>query len=105
MFGLHNLVHFYHDCFDWPNGVVIGNLLASMLWVPVQWFGIHVRLAAHHAEVHKHLDDQDEFILKKFDDQDALILDKFAAQDAVLAEIRDLLHRPGPGLLPDDESL
>lgn len=89
----HNLLHFYHDCFDWPTGVVIGNLLASLLWVPVQWIGIRIRLAAHHAEVHDRLDAQDEYMRVRLD-----------AQDAVMDEIRSLLRRSQPDLLPPDAS-
>jgi len=84
----HHLVQFYHDCFDWPSGVVIGNLLASLLWVPVQWLGIHARLAAHRAAMHDRLDEQDKYILARFD-----------AQDAVLGEIRDLLRSSDADLL------
>ena len=88
----HNVLHFYHDCFDWPNGIVIGNLLASVLWVPVQWFGVKVRLAAHHAEVHARLDDQDSYIRERFDAQDEFMRQRLDAQDAVMNEIKSLLR-------------
>jgi hypothetical protein len=82
MFTLwHNLLSFYHDCFDWPTGVVVGNLLASVLWVPVQWFGVKVRLAAHHKEVHDRLDAQDDYIRDRLD-----------AQDRSLDEIKNILR-------------
>lgn len=42
--------------FGWPAGIVLGNLLASIAWVPVQWAGVHLRLESHLREVRALLD-------------------------------------------------
>lgn len=55
--------------FAWPAGIVLGNLLANVCWLPIQWLGLHLKLKQHHDDTHGHLD----------------------TQDALLAEIRDLL--------------
>jgi len=31
-------VHILWVLFDWPNGIVVGNLIASMLWALPTWF-------------------------------------------------------------------
>ena len=61
---------------------MLGNLLANVLWLPVQWAGLHLKLTAHHAAVHARMD----------------------VQDAELAAIRALLEhrRSQPDLLPPD---
>jgi len=45
--------------FSWPGGIVVGNLLANFAWLPVQYLGLHLKMAAHHAALHARLDDQD----------------------------------------------
>jgi hypothetical protein len=42
--------------FAWPAGIVVGNLIASFLWLPVQWTGLHLKLAAHHGALHDRFD-------------------------------------------------
>lgn len=79
--------------FHWPDGIVVGNLLASFLWVPLQWLGMHIRLEAHTAATHKRLDAQDAVL---------------ANQDVILTELRDLVAglkaRSDADLLPPDEA-
>ena len=41
--------------FGWPAGIVVGNLLANLVWLPVQWVGLHLKLAAHHNALHGQL--------------------------------------------------
>lgn len=54
--SLHSLTAFLLVLFAWPAGIVVGNLIASVLWLPVQWAGLHLKLAAHHVELHDRLD-------------------------------------------------
>lgn len=42
--------------FAWPAGIVVGNLIANVVWLPVQWLGLHLKLAAHHGAIHDRLD-------------------------------------------------
>ena len=42
--------------FGWPAGIVLGNLLASVCWLPVQWVGLNLKLATHHSALHTRLD-------------------------------------------------
>jgi hypothetical protein len=42
--------------FAWPAGIVVGNLIASVFWLPIQYLGLHLKLAAHHDALHDHLD-------------------------------------------------
>lgn len=65
-----------HDLFHWPDGIVVGNLIASLLWIPVQWTGMHLRLKAHSAATHARLDAQDDVL---------------ANQDVILADMREIL--------------
>lgn len=46
--------------FGWPTGILVGNLLASTLWVPLQWLGIHLKLRAHRRDLHARMDVQDQ---------------------------------------------
>lgn len=41
--------------FAWPAGIVVGNLIANLVWLPVQWVGLHLKLASHHGAIHDHL--------------------------------------------------
>lgn len=53
-------IHFMHVLsvlFGWPAGIVLGNLIANMSWLPVQWAALHVKLRAHQGAVHDRLDD------------------------------------------------
>jgi hypothetical protein len=43
--------------FGWPGGIVLGNLLASIAWLPLQWLGIHLRLESHLRDLTLLLDD------------------------------------------------
>ena len=82
MFWNHHLTIILYTMFSWPAGIVLGNLMASVLWVPIQWFGVQVKLREHHIAVHARLDDQ----------------------DAVLAEIRSLAAVQRGDLPPGDDS-
>lgn len=42
--------------FAWPAGIVVGNLIASFLWLPIQYLGLHIKLAAHHGALHDRFD-------------------------------------------------
>lgn len=54
--SLHPLTGFLLVLFTWPTGIVVGNLIASLMWVPVQWVGVHMRLRAHLDELKEMLD-------------------------------------------------
>jgi hypothetical protein len=43
--------------FGWPGGILVGNLIASVVWVPLQWLGIHLHLKSHLREIAVLLDD------------------------------------------------
>jgi hypothetical protein len=58
---------FLHTLFQWPNGIVVGNLLASAIWGPVGfglgWFfgrralkKVHESLGAWFVHLHRRLD-------------------------------------------------
>lgn len=42
--------------FAWPAGIVLGNLLASFMWVPIQWLGVHLKLKHHSESLHARFD-------------------------------------------------
>ena len=54
--SLHPLTVFLLTLFSWPAGIVVGNLIASFLWLPIQYLGLHIKLAAHHGALHDRLD-------------------------------------------------
>jgi hypothetical protein len=37
--------------FGWPNGIVLGNLLASLIWAVPALIHLHVKLNRHHNEI------------------------------------------------------
>ena len=43
--------------FGWPAGILVGNLIANVIWIPLQWAGIHLRLKAHLRDLTALLDD------------------------------------------------
>lgn len=43
--------------FGWPGGILLGNLLANIVWVPLQWAGIRLHLQAHLRSIVELLDD------------------------------------------------
>lgn len=53
--SLHPLTSFLLVLFTWPSGIVVGNLIASLMWVPVQYVGVHLRLQAHLDELREML--------------------------------------------------
>lgn len=42
--------------FGWPAGIVLGNLIANVFWVPLQWIGLHLKLESLHRPTHDKLD-------------------------------------------------
>lgn len=53
-------IHFAYiiiTLFGWPAGILLGNILANLAWLPVQWFGLHLKLASHHGALHARLDE------------------------------------------------
>jgi hypothetical protein len=40
---------FLSTLFAWPNGIVVGNLIASALWATPALIGLHRKLDRHHA--------------------------------------------------------
>ena len=47
--------------FHWPDGIVVGNLIASALWAAPAFAHLHCKLRRHHAELlasHKDLHDK-----------------------------------------------
>ena len=48
--------HIFHELFSWPNGIVVGNLIASALWATPALIHLHRKLDRHHEllkEVHR----------------------------------------------------
>lgn len=43
--------------FGWPGGILLGNLIANVVWIPIQWAGIHLRLESHLRDLTALLDD------------------------------------------------
>lgn len=58
----HALWVFLDTLFRWPEGIVVGNLIASVLWVPFTLVHIHRKsqknLAAQTEELKTHVSDQ-----------------------------------------------
>jgi hypothetical protein len=52
----HHLCAILVTLFGWPGGILLGNLLANMAWVPLQWLGIHLRIKSAHSGLHARLD-------------------------------------------------
>lgn len=48
--------HVLVTLFAWPAGILLGNMLANFAWLPVQWFGLHLKLSAHHAAMGARMD-------------------------------------------------
>ena len=42
--------HFLAVLFSWPNGIVLGNLIASALWATPALLHLHRKLNRHHAQ-------------------------------------------------------
>lgn len=47
--------HVLWELFDWPGGIVVGNLIASVLWAAPALFHLHRKLDRHHREVQQQL--------------------------------------------------
>lgn len=39
----------FKELFSWPNGIVVGNLIASVLWVPATMIHLHRKIDRNHA--------------------------------------------------------
>lgn len=45
-------MHILWIIFNWPNGIVVGNLMASVIWASLfEW-----RLKAHHKKLREHIE-------------------------------------------------
>lgn len=42
--------HFFTTLFSWPNGIVLGNLIASALWATPTLIHLHTKLNRQHKE-------------------------------------------------------
>lgn len=42
--------HVLWQLFNWPNGIVVGNLIASLLWAAPAFIHLHRKLNRHHRE-------------------------------------------------------
>lgn len=52
---MRHLLSLLGDLFGWPGGILLSNLV----WLPVQYSALAVKLASHRKAVHSRLDDQD----------------------------------------------
>jgi hypothetical protein len=52
------MIGFLHTLFSWPNGIVVGNLLASAIWAPIGIIHLDHLMRRHHREhislMHRH---------------------------------------------------
>lgn len=53
----HHVADVFLTLFRYPDGIVVGNLVASVLWIPVQWLGTHLLLRRHARKVGSMLDE------------------------------------------------
>lgn len=44
------MINFLHTLFSWPNGIVVGNLIASAIWAPIGIIHLDRLARKHHAE-------------------------------------------------------
>jgi hypothetical protein len=44
------MIHLLAVLFGWPNGIVLGNLIASALWAAPALFHLHRKISRHHRE-------------------------------------------------------
>ena len=52
----HELLSILAALFAWPAGIVLGNLVANLFWLPLQWLGLHFKLKSMHGLTHDKLD-------------------------------------------------
>lgn len=46
------MMHVLYEICGWPNGIIVGNLMASVIWASAfEW-----RLRIHHRKIHEHID-------------------------------------------------
>lgn len=45
------MVTFLRTLFHWPDGIVVGNLIASAMWAIPSLIHLHRKLDRHHAEL------------------------------------------------------
>lgn len=41
------IVHFLWELFNWPSGIVVGNLIASALWAVPAFWHLHWKIDRH----------------------------------------------------------
>lgn len=51
-----NLLGILVTLFGWPGGILLGNLLANVFWLPLQYTALHMRLAVHHGALREGMD-------------------------------------------------
>jgi hypothetical protein len=49
------MLHFLSILFSWPNGIVVGNLIASALWAGPALFHLDRRMKQRHDALKKHM--------------------------------------------------
>lgn len=52
------MIHLLGTMFSWPNGIVVGNLIASALWAGPAVLHLDRRMRKHHELLKKHIADQ-----------------------------------------------
>jgi len=50
------VTHVLGEMFAWPNGIVLGNLIASALWAAPALIHLHRKLDRHHRAIIQHHD-------------------------------------------------
>lgn len=45
------MIQILKTLFDWPGGIVVGNLIASIMWATPALFHLHKKLNRHHKEM------------------------------------------------------
>jgi hypothetical protein len=54
---MHHALDVLVTMFGWPAGIVLGNLIANVAWLPLQWLGLTIKLKSHHSALHERLDE------------------------------------------------
>lgn len=44
------MINFLYDLFHWPDGIVVGNLIASAIWAPLTFIHLHRKIDRNHRE-------------------------------------------------------
>lgn len=49
------MAHILYELFWWPGGIVVGNLIASLMWATPTHLWLHRKLNRHHEAVKQHI--------------------------------------------------